>query len=175
MSSPVPTGRCRQPWRAVGPQQGVAGSLSLWRGGNTESALQESSPASTMPWVWNRGALGLGELPWPLGTGLKLYPTAPSPLCSAPPREPGESSPQRQARVALPTKPEVGARPPGAAPGPGGLACGEGTSSLVLKAVSAGSLVSAGPAPASRAGLGVPGRAPPPMRPTGLHLGGPPP
>lgn len=108
-------------------------SLSLWRGGKTESALQESSPASTMPWVWNRGALGLGELPWPLGTGLKLYPTAPSPLCSAPTRGPGESSPQRQARVALPIKPAVGARPPGAAPGPGGLACGEGTSSLVLK------------------------------------------
>ena len=108
-------------------------SLSLWRVGKTESALQESSPASTMPWVGTRGALGLGGLPRPLGPGLKLYPTAPSPLCSAPTRGPGESSPERQARVALPTKPAVGARPAGAAPGPGGLACGEGTSSLVLK------------------------------------------
>lgn len=40
------------------------------------------------------------------------------------------------------------------------------------KAVSAGSLVSAGPVPSSRTGLGVPGRAPPQVRPTGLHLQG---
>lgn len=148
----------------------------MWRGGKAELALQESSPASTMPWVGNRGALGLGELPQPLGTGLKLYATAPSPLCSAPTRGPGESSPQRQARAALPTKPAAGARPAGSAPGPGGLAWGEGTSSLVLKPRVRGAWSQQGPHPlhkqvsGSQAGF-LPPRGPKACAP-GDHLPG---
>ena len=110
-----------RPWRAVGPQQGVTGVESSWRGGRAESALQESSPASTMPWVGDRGALGLGELPRPLGLGSSCMPQLLHPSAQLPPGG-QESSPQRQARAALPTKPAVGARPAGSAPGPGGLA-----------------------------------------------------
>lgn len=148
MSSPVPTSRWGPALEGSGTTGGCDWGGAFLRGGEARlSALQESSPASTMPWVGDRGVLGLGELPWPLGTGLKLYATAPSPLCSAPTRGPGESSSQRQARAALPTKPAVGARPAGSAPGPGGLAWGEGTSSLVLKPRVRGAWSQQGPRP----------------------------
>lgn len=174
MSSPVPTSRWGPALEGSGTTAGCDwGGLSSWRGGKAESALQESSPASTMPWVGDRGALGLGELPRPLGTGLKLYATAPSPLCSAPTRGPGEQPPETgqgsPAHQAC-----SGGQASRLCSRPGWAGLGGGNQLFGTEATSAGSLVSAGPVPPSQTGLGVSGRVLPSVRATGLCPRGPP-